>query len=91
MSAAGGSGRPRVRTGHGVVEGRTGPGGIASFRGIPYAAPPVGALRFAAPAPPAAWDGVRDAGAFGPTAPKVPYPPKFAALLPDPEVPGTTA
>ncbi|MCX5151171.1 MULTISPECIES: carboxylesterase/lipase family protein [unclassified Streptomyces] len=88
MSAAGGSGRPRVRTGYGTVEGRTGPDGIAAFRGIPYAAPPVGALRFAAPEPPAAWDGVRDAGAFGPTAPKVPYPPKFAALLPDPEVPG---
>ncbi|MEV0411320.1 carboxylesterase family protein [Streptomyces sp. NPDC050448] len=88
MSTAGGSGRPRVRTGYGVVEGRTGPDGIAAFRGVPYAAPPVGALRFAAPAPPAAWDGVRDAGAFGPTAPKVPYPAKFAALLPDPEVSG---
>ncbi|MEU3777101.1 carboxylesterase family protein [Streptomyces sp. NPDC032472] len=88
MSAAGGSGRPRVRTGHGVVEGRTGPGGTAVFLGIPYAAAPVGALRFAAPQPPAAWDGVRDAGAYGPTAPKVPYPPTFAALLPDPEVPG---
>ncbi|MFI8263160.1 MULTISPECIES: carboxylesterase/lipase family protein [unclassified Streptomyces] len=88
MSTAGGSGRPRVRTGYGVVEGRTGPAGTVSFRGIPYAAPPVGALRFAAPAPPAAWEGVRDAGAFGPTAPKVPYPPKFAALLPDPDVPG---
>ncbi|WP_369777126.1 carboxylesterase/lipase family protein [Streptomyces sp. R33] len=88
MSTAGGSGRPRVRTGYGVVEGRTGPDGIAAFRGIPYAAAPVGALRFGAPEPPAAWDGVRDAGAFGPTAPKVPYPPKFAALLPDPDVPG---
>ncbi|MCP3753429.1 carboxylesterase/lipase family protein [Streptomyces sp. TBY4] len=81
-------GRPRVRTAFGEVEGRTGPGGIAVFRGIPYAAPPVGARRFAAPAPPEAWDGVRDAGAYGPTAPKVPYPPAFAALLPDPEVPG---
>ncbi|MFB6516649.1 carboxylesterase/lipase family protein [Streptomyces sp. NPDC056401] len=80
--------RPRVRTAFGVVEGRTGPGGIAVFRGIPYAAPPVGARRFAAPEPPEAWDGVRDAGAYGPTAPKVPYPEAFAALLPDPEVPG---
>ncbi|MEU9235694.1 carboxylesterase/lipase family protein [Streptomyces subrutilus] len=90
MSAAGGDtdGRPRVRTAHGVVEGRTGPGGTAVFRGIPYAAPPVGALRFAAPAPPEPWDGVRDAGAYGPTAPKVPYPPKFAALIADPEIPG---
>ncbi|MBT2545319.1 carboxylesterase family protein, partial [Streptomyces sp. ISL-44] len=90
MATAGGDsgGRLRARTAHGVVEGRTGPDGIAVFRGIPYAAPPVGALRFAAPAPPEPWDGVRDAGAYGPTAPKVPYPPKFAALLADPEIPG---
>lgn len=96
MRAADGSGegagglgsRPRVRIACGVVEGRRGPHGTAVFRGIPYAAPPVGALRFAAPAPPAAWDGVRDAGAYGPTAPKVPYPEPFATLLPDPEIPG---
>ncbi|MFF1409168.1 carboxylesterase/lipase family protein [Streptomyces sp. NPDC058289] len=80
--------RPRVRTVFGEVEGRIGPGGIAVFRGIPYAAPPVGARRFAVPEPPEAWEGVRDAGAYGPTAPKVPYPEAFAALLPDPEVPG---
>ncbi|MCB5180450.1 carboxylesterase/lipase family protein [Streptomyces antimicrobicus] len=79
--------RPKVRTGHGVVEGRT-ERGIAVFRGIPYAAPPVGPAAFAAPAPPAPWDGVRDAGAFGPTAPKVAYAAPFATLLPDPEVPG---
>ncbi|MGW7455127.1 carboxylesterase/lipase family protein [Streptomyces sp. NPDC054787] len=85
---AGSGGRPRVRTTAGVVEGRTGAGGIAVFRGIPYAAPPVGALRFAAPAPPPAWDGVRQAAAFGPTAPKVPYAAPFAALLADPEIPG---
>lgn len=87
---AGGAGLPRPRAGttYGVVEGRTGPDGIAVFRGIPYAAPPVGARRFAAPEPPEAWDGVRDAGAYGPTAPKVPYPDVFAALLSDPEIPG---
>ncbi|MEV6574002.1 carboxylesterase family protein [Streptomyces sp. NPDC051577] len=87
MSSAGGA-RPRVTTGSGVVEGRVEADGTAVFRGIPYAAPPVAALRFAAPEPPAAWDGVRDAGAYGPTAPKVPYPERFAALLPDPDVPG---
>ncbi|MCX5380738.1 carboxylesterase/lipase family protein [Streptomyces sp. NBC_00091] len=86
MSAAGDR-RPRAAAGHGTVEGRW-EGGTAVFRGIPYAAPPVGDRRFAAPRPPAAWDGVRDAGAFGPTAPKVPYPQTFAALLADPEVPG---
>ncbi|MFD8986403.1 carboxylesterase family protein, partial [Streptomyces sp. NPDC059564] len=87
MSAADG-GRPRAGTGHGTVEGRWEAGGTAVFRGVPYAAPPVGARAFAAPGPPAAWDGVRDAGEFGPTAPKVPYPDPFAALLSDPEIPG---
>ncbi|MFB7170972.1 carboxylesterase/lipase family protein [Streptomyces sp. NPDC056254] len=82
------AGRPRARTAAGLVEGRTGAGGIAVFRGIPYAAPPVGALRFAPPAPPAAWDGLRQAAEFGPTAPKVPYSATFAALLTDPEIPG---
>ncbi|QES46848.1 carboxylesterase [Streptomyces venezuelae] len=69
------------------AEARTGRR-VAVFRGIPYAAPPVGALRFAAPRPPAAWDGVRRTTEFGPTAPKVPNPPPFDRLLPDPEVPG---
>lgn len=39
--------------------------GVHSFLGIPYAAPPVGDLRWAPPAPPAGWDGVRDATAYG--------------------------
>lgn len=86
MSAA--SGRPRVTTAYGVVEGRREAGGTSAFRGIPYAAPPAGVLRFAAPAPPQPWDGVRDAGAYGPTAPKVPYSDTYSALLPDPEIPG---
>ncbi|MFE6159390.1 carboxylesterase/lipase family protein [Streptomyces sp. NPDC056486] len=40
------------------------------FRGIPYAAPPARTGRFAAPAPHAPWDGVRDTTAAGPTAPQ---------------------
>jgi para-nitrobenzyl esterase len=43
--------------------------GVAVFKSIPYAAPPVGELRFAAPAPHAEWQGVRDASKPGPTAP----------------------
>ncbi len=42
------------------------------FRGIPYAAPPVGDLRFRAPRPAAPWAGVREARAFGNAAPQNP-------------------
>jgi len=65
---------PEVSTRAGVVRG-TAEGGLAVFRGIPYARPPVGELRFAGPMPPAPWTGVRDATAFGP-------PPPQSALLP---------
>lgn len=40
--------------------------GLRVFRGIPYAQPPTGALRFRAPTPVRPWSGVRDAAAFGP-------------------------
>jgi para-nitrobenzyl esterase len=39
--------------------------GVRAWRGIPYAAPPVGKLRWAAPHREQPWDGVRDAGDFG--------------------------
>ncbi len=40
--------------------------GVLAFKGIPYAAPPVGPLRWKAPAKAAKWDGVKDATAYGP-------------------------
>ncbi|WNI22343.1 carboxylesterase family protein [Streptomyces sp. ITFR-16] len=78
---------PRAETVHGTVRGAY-ERGVAVFRGIPYAAAPVGARRFRAPEPPERWTGVREAVAFGPTAPKRPYAPPLDRLLPDPEVPG---
>ncbi|MGX9790415.1 carboxylesterase/lipase family protein [Mycobacterium sp. MMS18-G62] len=44
--------------------------GVHAFRGIPYAQPPVGPLRFAAPVPHEPWDGVLDANEFGPPPPQ---------------------
>lgn len=54
-----------VRTEYGLVEGVE-DNGARVFRGIPYAAPPVGPLRWRAPAPPATWEGVRNADQFSP-------------------------
>lgn len=44
--------------------------GAWEYRGIPYAAPPTGALRWALPRPPEAWSGVRDGSQFGPACPQ---------------------
>jgi para-nitrobenzyl esterase len=43
-------------------------GDVREWRGIPFAAPPIGDLRFRAPAPATSWAGIRDASAFGPVA-----------------------
>jgi para-nitrobenzyl esterase len=48
----------------GVVDAST---GVAAYKGIPYARPPVGELRWRPPVAAAAWQGVRDAGEFGPS------------------------
>ncbi|MFJ4686647.1 carboxylesterase/lipase family protein [Streptomyces sp. NPDC088789] len=60
---------PLVTTARGAVRGLR-RGDTAAFLGIPYAAPPRGADRFAAPRPHEPWDGVRDATVPGPTAPQ---------------------
>lgn len=54
---------PRVRVEAGTLEGVQ-LGGVRAFKSIPYAAPPVGELRWRAPQPALSWRGVRDATAF---------------------------
>ena len=56
-----------VHTTHGDVQGVLGGDGILSFKGIPFAAPPVGALRWRPPQPLSPWDGVKKCEAFGPS------------------------
>ena len=60
----------RVETEQGALQGVEEPG-IRVFRGIPFAKPPVGERRFRRPEPPDPWAGIRDASAFGPSAPQM--------------------
>ncbi|WP_223772603.1 carboxylesterase family protein [Streptomyces sp. 135] len=61
---------PVVITARGAVRGLRQGDGTAAFLNIPYAAPPLGAGRFAPPQPHEPWDGTRDATAPGPNAPQ---------------------
>ena len=68
-AGAGGAERgPVVATDTGKLRGAT-KGSVDSFLGIPYAAPPVGTLRWAPPRPAPSWTGVRPALAYGSTCP----------------------
>lgn len=62
--SGGEAGRPVVETSGGKVQGVR-CDGILAFKGIPYAAPPVGESRWQPPTDPAPWAGIRDAGEFG--------------------------
>jgi para-nitrobenzyl esterase len=56
----------KVKTAQGKIHGKAiNDGKVKAFLGLPYAAPPVGGLRWKAPEPPASWKGVRDATRFG--------------------------
>ena len=59
----------RVMTTNGIIEGTLEPdSGLRSFKGIPFAAPPVGELRWKPPQPVVNWAGIRKADQFGPRA-----------------------
>ncbi len=57
-------GAPRAQTTNGAVQGLTLASGVRTFRGIPYAAPPVPDLRWRPPQPVQGWRGVRPADRF---------------------------
>jgi para-nitrobenzyl esterase len=63
------AGKLTVTTADGELRGQAA-GGIDEFLGIPYAAPPVGPLRWRAPQPAAHWSGVRPATQYGPHCPQ---------------------
>ncbi|MEW5632178.1 carboxylesterase family protein [Streptomyces hydrogenans] len=77
---------PLVTTTRGPVRGERRADGSSRFLGIPYAEPPVGDLRFAAPEPPEPWTEPLDATAYGPTAQRRPF--AEVTTIPEPSVPG---
>ena len=64
---------PQVQTTHGRIEGLH-EGDLDVFRGIPFAAPPVGPLRWHPPQPHDGWDGVRPCHQFGNACIQEPFP-----------------
>lgn len=70
---------PVAKVTGGEVRGATGDG-VTAFKGIPFAAPPVGPLRWRAPQPVLPWAGVRDATAFGHDCMQLPFPSDAAPL-----------
>ena len=62
-----------VRVDGGLISGTT-DNGARCFKAVPYAAPPIGDLRWQAPQPVVPWQGVRACDSDGPVCPQLPYP-----------------
>lgn len=74
---------PIVAIDSGTLAG-TDAGDVVVFKGIPYAAPPTGELRWMPPAPAASWSGTRNTTAFGPICPQAKRPGLSALINGDP-------
>ena len=79
FAASAQTGMSRVRINTGILQGAA-HDGITSFKGIPFAAPPVGKNRWRAPQPAAHWKGVRDATKYGSDCMQLPFPSDAAPL-----------
>jgi para-nitrobenzyl esterase len=80
-AAEGAPGRVTIESGE--LRGRV-ESDVLAFKGIPYAAPPVGELRWRPPQPVESWSGVRDAGAYANDAMQLPFPSDAAPLGTEP-------
>ncbi|HEU5352239.1 MAG TPA: carboxylesterase family protein [Terracidiphilus sp.] len=69
----------QVKIDTGILRGSN-DGGVTAFKGIPFAAPPVGQNRWRAPQPAARWKGVRDATQYGSDCMQLPFPSDAAPL-----------
>ena len=69
----------RIKLDSGQVQGVV-ENDVVSFKGIPFAAPPVGALRWRPPQAPQGWSGVRKADGYGPDCMQIPFPSDAAPL-----------